>query len=81
MKKLEGSSINRGLWVVYLLGLDPHPVDLEWGIVLLMVSQSVHKKYKTFLVMGTDKNTTKIRDNSKISKPLPASPAALVTGE
>ena len=48
MKKPEGSSVNRGLWVVYLFGLDPHPVDLEWGVVLVMVSQSVHKSINLF---------------------------------
>ena len=41
MKKPEGSSVNRGLWAVYLLGLDSQ-VDLEWGIVLV-ISQSVQE--------------------------------------
>ena len=30
-------------------------VDLEWGVVLVIVSQSVHKIYKSFLIMDTDK--------------------------
>ena len=31
--------------------------------------------------MGTDKNTTRIETILKYQKPLPANPAALVTGE
>ena len=52
MKKPEGSSGSRGLCAVYLIGLDSQGVDLEWGVVLVIVSQSVHKDINRFLVQA-----------------------------
>ena len=49
MKKLEGSSVSKGLWAVYLLGWDSTlVVDLEWGVVFI-IAANLCMRYKIVL--------------------------------
>ena len=56
MKPLRrGLSSQQGALCGVAVWLGLPKADLEWGVVLIIVSQSVHKNINLFLIMGTDK--------------------------